>query len=209
MKNPQKGSFTIEAIVIMSTVMLSVIAVIYIIILFYQITYLQSAAYKGAVLGATMINAGGEDVYTGKVTMDNMHSRGLYRRLYDTTLNEKTTIINNHMKTQLNPYNAIKGQLPDINIEKKNYIIYSTLNVSAKKSFSIPGNGLLSKYGLSDIFPITTTIETTINDPAEFIRNTDFIADTVVEVDDKTGGKLQAAFGKIKSMYQKISDVFP
>jgi hypothetical protein len=39
MKNPQKGSFTIEAIVIMSTVMLSVIAVIYIIILGFRFLF--------------------------------------------------------------------------------------------------------------------------------------------------------------------------
>lgn len=73
--------------------------------------------------------------------------------------------------------------------EVSNHIIYKSMDIEMKKTQEFEAGGLLHAFGLSKTSILTSNVRTTINSPAEFIRNTDFLIDTTIDIKQKIDSK--------------------
>ena len=184
--NNERGSFTVEAALVFSTVFFCLLALIYMSLLLYQQVRLQSVASMAAQRGALVWSNPARDMYITRLTQQNLAGGDLYWRIIDTRQDEKKNKISAFIKTQAgsrNALNSVNGEIQPPSLE--DYIIYKKLEVTVSKSYKIPVGNLLKAFGLSDEFRLTATDSAVINEPAEFIRNTDFLIDTGKEIDRK------------------------
>ena len=78
----------------------------------------------------------------------------------------------------------------------KSYVIYQDISVDVKGTIPIPQ--LFKVIGLEENFKYDISAKMTVNDPDEFIRNSDMVVDTIIDIDNKTGGHVQKAVDKFK-----------
>jgi hypothetical protein len=218
-----KGSLTIEAAVIVPTVLLCLIALIYICLIMYQQVYLQSVANTAAERGASAWSNPSKDMFIGQIKAEDFKNVSLYWRLAEVlpignASKAKKSKVEEYVRYSLKKY-SLFGKGPDnkevINsgeskltatCDVDDCIIYKKVLVSVTEEYSIPlGGSLLKAFGFNDKFTLKAEAQAVVNEPAEFIRNTDFVVDTIRELDTKGGGTLTETWNKINGTFSKLS----
>ena len=215
------GSMTVEASLIFPIIFLTMVALIYICIFLYQNAYLKSltnhVAERGAASwGNTSKMKIGTDscrLETGELKgARELLNRDLYWRITGAGKDDKIEKLkgyalhrlkeNNILESEISrlDFNDIKNNKDKINIWVKDYIVYKEVNVVIKDSYDIPIGKSLKVFGLGDKYNVQAHGRAVINDPMEFIRNVDFIGDTLKEYETtgKALGSFQDTMNKIK-----------
>lgn len=183
----RKGSLVVEAALVFPIVFLAVIAVIYICMLMYQRTYIQTLANLAADRGAATWNNFTRDTTLGRTDKVNLDASGLYWRLFDFNKTTKEHNLKDYIEKRLGAY-SILGSDKQVSIQVVDYIAYKKLVISINDSYRIPVGSVLKIFGLGDRYTISVKSEAVINEPVEFIRNTDFVLDMEREFEDKYPG---------------------
>ena len=205
LKHGSRGSFTVEASIIFSTIFFCLIALIYLCLLLYQQAYIQSLAGTAVERGVLIWNNPTRDINTGKVSKRDLSNGGLYWRLWDTNHNQKIEKVRDYIKSNLKTY-ALLGNSSaksQVKVELTNYIIYKKLTVEILYYQDLPLGNFLKIFGLKKSFPVHVVAEAVINEPVEFIRNTDFAIDLGNEV---TGGKISEVGPKITDIINSMQN---
>lgn len=217
-----RGSITVEATIIFPVVLFCVAALIYASMILYQVAYIQSLADKASQRGAAMWIKPAQDkydVYMGRVTLSDIKERDPYWRFVDGKYSDKLQKVEEYVKLQINAFSvldpsseAVPGSptspakiTPDavnVKVDLENFVIYKKLVVTIENKYKLPVGNMLKPFGLSEYITISAKSESVINEPAEFIRNTDLIIDTGKQIDRSTGGKIS---GTIVSIMEKVS----
>jgi hypothetical protein len=191
----KRGSFTVEASIIFSVVFLLIAALVYIFILMYQYTFLQSAANKASNFGGYYYSEnygtecnGGESAY-------------LYWRMLDTKALVK--------KAQVNKYisNSLEKSIVDLDIHSDNWLSHKFLlkqiNIRIETQYPLPMGNMFEKFGMPATLKIRAESNSNIYDNAEFVRNLDVITDIkkcILNSDNKWIGKES----KVNDVLEKI-----
>lgn len=207
----ERGSLTIETAIIFSIVFFMVIALIYTAMLMYQYAYLQSLASKAAQRGAAIYPESCKDMFTGSIYVSDMLVTDPYDSIFNSQKDTKDSKVGNYIKTQVSTYSLFEQGQPKITVESMNYIFYQKIRVTVRADYKLPAGNLLKVFGLSSSFPVTASSEAVVDNPAEFIRNTDFISETasgiISEANSGSGmdfkNNLSKALGKITSLFKK------
>lgn len=94
----------------------------------------------------------------------------------------------------------------NIHCTVKNYVFYQEITVTVTSTFHLPK--IFGVVGLPTDYDLNTRAVMTVNDPDEFIRNTDFAKDLIREVLEQTGldKKIEGLEKKVSESLQKIVD---
>lgn len=198
-KESSRGSVTVEAAVIVPVVMISVIVMIYLLLLVFQSCILQVTANHIAERAAGVYNVSTADLMTGSISAKNISQLGIYRR-WSSELQQKKGL--EHEAGQLLQRNSIlKSNSLLVDIEERGTPIARSVSVRLKISYDSPLGSFLKIWGLGDKIHLTAESKATVKDPAEFIRNTDYIIETAAEVP-----LLKEFTGQWQGMIDKIID---
>ena len=205
-----KGSFTVEASIIVPIMILSIAAVIYMGLLLYQRTIIQSAAETAAGDGAAAWSSGVGWIGTGKMSNGSFDNIKLYRRIYDSDKEKRLEIIRNHAAEL-----AVRGELLNpvetvIQAEVKDYAVCRKLEVSITKSYILPLGSILKIFGGSGKIVINVKAASMLDEPVELIRTTDFILDMEKKLEENNpeiknlGEKTRGTMNDIKGRLEKF-----
>ncbi|WP_432663224.1 pilus assembly protein [Wukongibacter baidiensis] len=216
------GSLTVEASLIFPIIILAIVTVVYICILLYQHAYLNSIANNVAERGAACWsniskmneNSDIHRLETGELQRsEELLDTDLYWRIFRTKEKDKIEILKRYALDKLKKNNILEGEISEISdndiennkdnidIWLKDYIVYKELNVVISNSYKIPLGDNLKIFGLGDTYNISVHSKAVINDPMEFIRNTDFITDTLSEFE-----KTEKVLDRFKETMEKINE---
>lgn len=205
-----RGSFTVEAAVIIPTVILIMFALILISEFLYQKSCIQAIADRTVQRGAEIWNSPSKDMVFGQITLDNMDDADLYWRIWEMSdsKKKKESKIEGYAGYLLKE-SAVLGKPVDLKITAvvvEDYIVYKKIRVNVEAKYKNPFLSLLKVFGIGNTITIKTHSDAIINEPVEFIRTTDFVVDVVEEVDNKVfegkGGEM------VKDVREGISNVF-
>jgi len=209
-----KGSTTIEAALIVPIIFLSIIALIYISVFLYEQAYVKSLADRAAERGTAIWKNPKSDMYLSLVKLKDFEDNDPYWRLGDTNETKKEKKIEEYIRKNLGDYSILqtsdkKGPMNTTDIKfsakLKNYIVYKKLVVTVKKKFKNPIGDLLSIFGMDTTVVISAESEALVNEPAEFIRSTDFTIDMGKRIDAATGNNLEKIMDKVNSFRDRLS----
>jgi len=173
----RRGSITVEAAIVIPVVILSIVAIIYIVLIMYQKAFMQAVVDDAASKGATAWDRSFNSLETIKVEKENLGSRGLYWRIYDSEKASRQHVVEEYMNRKYERYGILREIDRQSRVELEDFLIYKKLTVSLESSFRIPVGGLLDMFGIDSQYTIKVRSEAVVNEPVEFIRNTDFILD--------------------------------
>jgi hypothetical protein len=198
-------------------IVLDIVALIYICILLYQQAYLKSIANHVAERGAACwsniskmeIDTNGYRLKTGKL---NDSKELLKADLYWSDKEEKINRLKKYTIYKIKRNNILESQISKVDMDDimnskdkvdiciKDYIVYKELNVVIKDSYKIPLGDILRCFGFDNRYDINVNARAVINDPMEFIRNTDFIINTLDEYEATSEilSKYKVTLDKIK-----------
>ncbi len=192
----------VEASLVFPIIFLAIIAVIYICILLYQKAYIQSLADMTVNRGCATWSNPEKDTAFGGVDKTSLGEGGLYWRLFDLKRPERVRKLEEYIESRQGAF-SILGSTADTSIEVRDYIVYKKLTVSIEDRYRIPMGGLLRVFGLGEDFTVSSRAEAVINEPVEFIRNTDFIMDLGKELE-----KDYPAYGKlVQEIRETMSEI--
>lgn len=189
---------TVEASIVMPVIIFCILALMYGVILMYQQAYIQSVTDRAAERGAAMWPNASKDMNLGKITKGSIADSDLYWRIYDTDMQDKKEKISSFITDRIGgtaPGFMKAQRVSEPRVEKIDWLLYKKLRVTVEVNYKIPLGSLLKPMGIGDTFKVETTSEAVINEPAEFIRNTDFAVDIL----DQTG-----VFDKINSFISRF-----
>lgn len=205
-KYSNRGSMTIEASILFSLIFFCIIALIYAGLLLYQQAYLQSLVDRTAQMGALSWNSPKRDMYIGRITESDLNNKDLYWRIVDSSKGDKEKKIINFISSHIGTFGLLRAKSQDMTARVDNCAIYNKLNVKATQTYYLPVGKLLRIFGLDETFAISAEGEAIIQEPAEFVRNTDFILDTGKKLDRKTGGHIQTSGQSISTQISEMLD---
>lgn len=207
-KKSQKGSTTVEAALLTPVIILSIVALVYMGLILCERCSMQAAADYASEAGSAAWKHTSAEEGTGKVYAADLGNEALYWRIRDTNhdiKNKKSVAAAYYYKySQM----AVKSGSRETESDVSDCIVYKKLGVELEQQFHIPVPGFMSIFGLDSDLGLKVRSESTINEPAELIRNIDFAADVekelekrypaVKELGDKTRDVLKQINDKIK-----------
>jgi Flp pilus assembly protein TadG len=200
-----KGSTTVEAAILVPLIFISILAVIFLCCLYYQRALLQSAADSVAHAGAASWFNPASDIATGKTEINNLEETGLYWRIIEEKRDVKLNRIKTYSERILNKKAIFEPYYSNTKVEIKDYIIYKRLHVCIENSYKLPGTSLFKIFGVGRYIKINVSAYANINDPSEFIRDTDLLLDIEKEMENKYPGLKQAG-EKTREVLSRIKD---
>jgi len=211
------GSTTIEAALIFPLIFLSIIALIYVSIFLYEQAYIKSLADRAAERGAAIWKNPKSDMTISLVKLEHFKENDPYWRVSDSQEKLKEEKVEQYLRNSLKEYSILqsrdkKAPMNTTDIEfsakLKNYIVYKKLVVTVEKKFKLPIGDALTVFGIDNTVVIQANSEALINEPAEFIRNTDFAIDMGKRINAATGNGLEKIIDKVNSFRNKIEEFF-
>lgn len=171
----------------------------------YQNAYVQYVANQGALNGVAMWN-NNTDMYIQQLEKSNLKDTRPYWRIYDTSKEEKVKSVEEYVNYNLKNHSLVKLHGPNnVNVELDNKILYKKLVVRISCEVMLPGEGLFNMVGIKPMRTIESKGEALLNEPTEFIRNTDFVFDVINEIDSKTGNNLDSIKSNIQKKFSEIA----
>ena len=210
--NSKKGSITVEASIVTPIVILSIIAVILMGLILYQRAVLQSVSDKAVQTGATSWENLAADIATGKTTQNDLTDNGLYWRVFEEDSEGKIAKIKEYTEALLIRKNILRPESSVTSINIKNYIVYKRLELTVENTYKMPGRAVMRLFGSDGKLRLKVTSFAVIDDPAELIRNTDFLLDIEKELENKypglknLGDKTKGILGKMKDGMEKFME---
>lgn len=164
-----KGSFTVEASIIFSAAFILICTLVYVFIIMYQYSALQSTANKAANTGAYYYANpyGSGYIYPG--------GHNLYWRLLDENSGDKKSRIRDY--TLESPEPQIMPSHKNIEVDTSFTFLLRQLKVDIEEQYRLPAGKLLEAFGISPGLKIKAGAVSPVDDNAEFVRNLDMIAD--------------------------------
>jgi len=188
----ERGSYTIEAVIVMSSILFAVCAILFSFMIMYQNVVLIYAASSGAEQGAaTWVNSGIK-METGEGYNDD----GLYWRLTEfggggSLAAQKKDKIKAYVMQKLS-LSIFSNSKIDVNVDFSDNLIQRTVTVGVSQSITIPFEAVAKYFNNGDSpFVIKAEVSSAIAEPAEYIRNIDFVLDLC-----KKGGDI---FSKVEN----------
>jgi len=203
-----RGSFTVEAAIIVPLVLLSIAAVIYTGLLLYQRSLTQSAAAAAADAGASAWAAG--TFGTGNSRPYTAKSE-LYRRIFDSGSESRLREIEEYAAALSSAKEIITPADTAVEAVVKDYAVYRKLEVSISKSYEMPLGKVVRMFGGSDRIVINVKAAAVISEPVELIRNTDFIIDIEKQLENRfpelrdIGGRIRETMSELKSRLEDFA----
>lgn len=195
-----KGSFTLEAAIVMSSIIIVLFAILYAFMIMYQNVVVTYAASYGAQQGAiTWVNSG-LNIDNGS---GNYNSEAYYRIAEFAgggKVSTKKTKIENCVKEKLKA-GILSSKDSTINVEFKNYVFQRQVHVEIKQNIPIPFSGIVKFFNGGKGFVISTKAVAAVPEPTEYIRNCDYAIETATVLINYLNEKLHISdgFEKIKS----------
>jgi hypothetical protein len=217
-KKSQKGSFTIEATLVVSLTMFVILALIFISMLIFQQIYIQNLCDKVAKsagetwhifpepkdeMSKEEYNEYLSNVFKGVADKDNILKSGLYWNIIDFKKEAKITRLKEYIAYEADKINIFKYKSEDKNKDfdtsikvevKSNFVLSKTLYVSIHKKYPNPFKKVINFFGLDGYIHIRAKSKALIIDNDEIIRNTDFVVDTLYEIDRNFAGGKGSSF---------------
>jgi len=184
----QKGSVVVEASIIVPVVILSIVGIIYLAVLLYQLAYIQCIADRSAEQGALSWNSVERDLDSGKPIRNDLSKSGLYWRLVDRNKHNKETRLLNHLDMESEKFDIFSVRNRNSGVKSEDFVVYKKLIVQMDDAYALSAGRYLKQFGIGENYVIRTESEAVVLDPAEFIRNTDFILDMEIELEEKNPG---------------------
>jgi len=213
MKTNNKGNITVEAAIIFPVIFFCIIAVMFAGIFLYQQVLLQSLANRAVERGAATWTNHHREISSGMVEIDKLVDEGLYWRIIDFDKDDKEKNLNKYIEDRMNTYSILKGTHQIANIDLKNYIVYRKLFVTVQSRYKNPAASIMKMFGYDEYFTVSVTSQSIINDPVEFIRNTDFIMNLVEDLEEKNptiakvGNSMKEIMEKMKDSLSKVFEL--
>ncbi len=183
-----KGSFTVEAAMIFSVVFILVAALVYVFIIMYQYSVLQSAADRAANMGAYYyVNTNGAGYISGNGTE-------LYWRIADSHSKEKENNLKEHIFQSFEP--PVIASSKSVEIDTAHTFLLKQLKVGIEEQYRFPVGDLFEVFGISPWLKMKAETMAPLDDNAEFVRNLDMITDIkncIANSDNKWIGQGAAA----------------
>lgn len=178
---PKRGSITVEAAVIVPIVIIAVMVVIYIMLIIFQSCIMQVTANSLSEKAAAVWLNQYASLETGKTSKADISNTGLYRRWsFGSSRNEVEVC--EEAKTMLQKYSILKGKDVEVNISHQNTIFAQKITVELSAAYTNPLGGLTDIWGLDSSVKLRVQSHSTVDDPVEFIRNSDFIIETAASI---------------------------
>ena len=197
-RDAQTGSITAEASIIIPLVILCIAAVIYIGLLMYQRSLIQSAAEMAAEAGAAAWASGTGAIVTSRPAHPESKDFRLYRRIFDSGRDQRLKRIEEYAMALSSQNEIVTSSGTAAEARVIDYAVYRKLEVTVIKHYKIPLGRLVMLFGGSDTVTISVKAVSTINDPAEFIRT----ADLVIDIEKK----LESKFPELKKIGDKTRE---
>jgi len=179
-----KGSFTVETSIIFSVTFLLVAALVYLLIIMYQYSFLQSVANQAANAGAyNYVNK----YYTN---LPAKSDNNLYFQIADTDSKDKKDKLNNYISKRLE--DSILDTTSYYDNFTSDKFLTEQLNISIKGQYPLPVGSLFKVFGISQTIDLKAEAHSPLDKNAEFVRNLDFIIDVkrcISNSDNKWIGK--------------------
>lgn len=208
----KRGNITVEASIIVPVIIISISAVIYIGLLLYQRSLIQSAAAMAAEAGAGVWAGDHCEINTGKPNPDAFEKTDLYRRIFDSDKDEKIIYIENYARSLASRSELLSPVDTDVEVAVKDYVVSRRLEVKIVKHYRIPLGRFLRLVGGSDCLSISIKAISPIDEPVGLIRVTDFILDLEKSLEAKypaiknLGEKTRGTMTDIKSKLEEFLD---
>ena len=170
----RKGSYTVEAVIVMSTLIFIIFAIISAFLLLYQNAVMYYVATQAAQEGAVMWTDTAQDLEGGIQGTDD---QGLYYRIGELFGggSEKEKEIQTWAEQklrELTPNTLIGSGKETVSVSFHNYVVQQVVEVSITKEIDIPF-GEIARYFDQDL-DMHVTAKAAVAQPAEFIRNVDY-----------------------------------
>jgi ABC-type transport system involved in multi-copper enzyme maturation permease subunit len=175
-KQSDRGSIAVEAAMIVPIVIIAVIVVIYIMMLIFQTSLMQVTANNIAERAAATYYHKYSSLMSGRTSKETIAGLGLYRRWTSNSEIQQNDYEVFAINT-LQQRSILKGS-SDVEIKRSGNIINQRITVTLISTYKNPLGSLTKLWGLKNKISLRVRAEATIDDPAEFIRNTDFIIET-------------------------------
>lgn len=197
-----EGSYTVEAVIVMSSILIIITAILFGFMLMYQNVVIMNAASYGAQQGAVAWVNSGIALETG----EGYNNDGLYYRFAE--FNNSNLVQIKKQKIE----NAVREKLKlsifsnsniDVKVDFKNNIIQRIIIVEVSQEIPIPFGAIAKLFNDGNKpFEIKARISSAVAEPAEYIRNIDFVKDMAKkikdEIEDKIEKKLEPQTNQIK-----------
>jgi hypothetical protein len=186
-----RGSFTVEAALIFPMIFLIIAALIFLCMMLYQQVYMKAAIDYAANRGAAIWSNPLKGIDDGAVNKKDLGKGGLYWQIYDFHKEDKKSSLKAYLKgtstksSYINKYNIINPSSQDISVDLEDFIVYKKLEITAVSKYKMPFGGILKLFGSDGYYTIKSEANAVLNEPVEFIRNTDFILDVERELEEK------------------------
>lgn len=193
LKRKSRGSYTIEAVIVMSSVLMAIFAVFYSFMLMYQNVVVMYAASYGAQEGAAAWANASRDISGKEVAVEkNTLYDGIAELVGGGGMKNKKSDIEKCVKEKLKMgvYNVDDI---DVKVGFDNNILQRQVTVEITQTVPIPFSGLFEYFG-GEKFKFHAKTAAVISDPAEYIRNIDYGSEW-----------LKRLFEKVKSENSDIS----
>jgi hypothetical protein len=207
-----KGSITVEASIIVPIIILSISAVVYMGLLLYQRVLIQSAAEMAAEAGAAAWASGVSEIGTGKLAEDSFNRIKLYRRLYDSDSETRLECIESYAMSMASRNELLRPTETTAEAVVKDYAVCRKLELRIVKYYSLPLGNILKIFGGSGFIEINVKATSSIDEPVELVRTTDFILDLEKKLENNNPGiknlgeKTRNAMNEIKSKLEQFID---
>ena len=173
MRKSSKGSYTVEATIVISSLLIALCAVMFAFMLMYQNVVIIYAASYGAQQGArSWVNTG--------ISMDGTsreYTSGLYSDIAELTgggdTSAKKKKIENAVKDKLK-MSVFSTNTANINVNFENNILQRKVVVDIKQTIPIPFSGIAKFFNNGEAFALKAKMEATVAEPTEYIRNIDY-----------------------------------
>ena len=180
------GKIIVETAIIFPLVFLAVIAVLYICMILFERAYMQSLADLAVQRGAILWKNQEKDIMLGSIDKEDLKRGGLYWQLIDFQNKEKKQKVEDFILQRMVQHKLIMpAERPTIFIDSQSFIAQNKLNVKIERKFKIPPGRLLKIFGITPFYTISVKAEAVIDQPSEFIRNTDLILDIEKDLETK------------------------
>ncbi|KAB3532806.1 TadE/TadG family type IV pilus assembly protein [Alkaliphilus serpentinus] len=180
-KTSTRGSITVEAALIFPLVFCVIVFTMYIVFFLYQYAYLQASANYIAGKTASQWKYLLEDTTVEDIQESApliYHRPSLYWRLYDFTKNAKVNLMTQYNDLEINKHRLIsKASGENFPVIFQNSLLSNRIIVSYEEVYKTPIDAITNLLGVNNLFKIQIKAQSTINDPAEGIRNMDFALD--------------------------------
>lgn len=186
----EKASATIEAAIVMSTLLFIIFAIISAFLLLYQNAVMEYVATQAAQQGAVYWT-------DTSVQMDGSRSgkdsNGLYYRIGEMAGGNAAKCdhikkwAEERMKSMI-PRSIVGSGAEQVSVTFKSGLMQRYITVEIKKEVNIPFAGIMQYF--SDDLDMKVKVQASISEPAEYIRTMDFAGETLSKAWKAISGKL-------------------